>query len=138
MIEEGQIPREKGYVDIGVAHALLGDLERATQAFKNALAATPDQPNPEASYHLGRVLLERDSELVRAQAELEAAAAVRPEDPAVQYYLGAAIRAVLEKQSMERVRVAWTAYLNAGAPLGHEEEIRAFLDGATRTGRPGR
>jgi hypothetical protein len=82
------------------------------------------------------VLLAAGKELSRAQGELETAAAAWPGDPAIQYYLGTAIRTFFEKTSLEKARIALGNYLDAGAPIGHREEVEAFL--ASTGGRRGR
>jgi predicted Zn-dependent protease len=107
---------------------LLGDADGAADALNRAvLESDSDSEHAEARYHLGRVLLTAGNDLARAQSELEAAAQADPDDPAIQYYLGAAIRAFFEKESLAKASRAWEKYLDAGAPLGHREEVEAFV-----------
>jgi hypothetical protein len=113
-------------VDLGTTRALLGDLVAAADAL-NRVVEESRGAHIEARYHLGRVLLARGTALGRAQDELQAAALAEPDDPAIQYHLGAAIRAYFEKESLAKARAAWQKYLDAGAPLGHREEVEAFV-----------
>ena len=131
MIEDARLNPRDWLVDLGTTYALLGDLARAANTLMRAIAASPDSQHPEASYHLGRVLLEAGKDLSRAQSELEAAADACPDDPAIQYYLGVAIRTFFEKESLEKARTAWRKYRDAGAPLGHLDDVEAFLGSAT-------
>jgi tetratricopeptide (TPR) repeat protein len=129
MLDEGRVNARDAWVDIGVAHALCGDPSAAIAAFKSALAVAKDR-HPEANYNLGRVLVESGTDLALAQSELRHAANADPADPAVKYYLGAAIRGYLERESSKNSRHAqelWQGYLDAGAPLGHRDEVEAFL-----------
>jgi tetratricopeptide (TPR) repeat protein len=129
MLDEGRVNARDAWVDVGVAHALCGDPAAAMAAFKSAIAVAKDR-HPEAHYHLGRVLVETGHDLARAQIELRDAASADPDDPAIKYYLGAAIRGFLEHESSKISRHAqelWQGYLDAGAPLGHRDEVEAFL-----------
>lgn len=40
---------------------------------------------------------------------------------------GQALRALAEREVMGEAEEAFLAYLEQGAPLGHEDEIKAFL-----------
>ncbi len=113
-------------VDLGTMLALLRDSVGAVDALNRAVVESKGT-HAEARYHLGRVLLAAGKDLGRAQSELEAAALAEPDDPAIQFHLGAAIRAFFEKESLAKARAAWKKYLDAGAPLGHREEVEAFV-----------
>jgi uncharacterized caspase-like protein len=130
MLVDGRVNARDAWVDLGVARGLCGDVAAAAAAFERAIAAVPDGVHAEARYHLGRVLVESGTDMARAQSELDRAALGLPDDPAVKYYLGAAIRGYLERESVQRSRRAqqvWHDYLDAGAPLGHRDEVEAFL-----------
>jgi tetratricopeptide (TPR) repeat protein len=130
MLDEGRVNARDAWVDLGVARALCGDPAAAIAAFERAIAAAPDGRHAEARYHLGRVLVDSGTDMARAQSELDRAAHLDPDDPTVKYYLGAAIRGYLERESVQRSRHAqelWQGYLDAGAPLGHRDEVEAFL-----------
>jgi tetratricopeptide (TPR) repeat protein len=130
MLEEGRVNARDAWVDLGVARALCGDPAAAIAAFERAIAAAPDGRHAEARYHLGRVLVDSGTDMARAQSELDRAARLDPDDPTIKYYLGAAIRGYLERESVQRSRHAqelWQGYLDAGAPLGHRDEVEAFL-----------
>jgi tetratricopeptide (TPR) repeat protein len=130
MLAEGRIGARDGWVDIAVARAMCGERAAAAAALNRAIAAAPDDPHAEAHYHLGRVLFENGTDLSRAQVELGLAVKADPDDPAIKYYLGAAIRGFLEGESVHisrRAQQMWQDYLDAGAPLGHRAEVEAYL-----------
>lgn len=127
LIDGDRGDRASWLVDLGTAHALMGDLDVAASRLKKAIDAAVDGKHPEASYHLGRVLVESGQDLPRAHSELDAAAAAYPDDPAVHYYLGLAVRRLYETEGLEKARAAWRKYRDAGAPLGHLDEVEAFL-----------
>lgn len=60
-------------------------------------------------------------------SELRQAKNLDPENPAINYYLGKAIRALVERESLVEPEDAFKNYLKAGAPLGEEVEVRQFL-----------
>jgi tetratricopeptide (TPR) repeat protein len=94
--------------------------ERYTDDERTALLA-------EARYHLGRVLYEGELDFNRAVSELEEAVALDPTNIAAHYHLGKAIRILVDRNMLQRAADVLKRYLLAGAPLGHEEEVRAFL-----------
>lgn len=85
----------------------------------------------EAKYHLGRVLFEAELDFDRAVSELEDTVGLDPDNVRAYYYLGQAIRAQIERETLRRAQSVLRTYLARGAPLGHEEDVREFL-GARR------
>lgn len=81
----------------------------------------------EACYHLGRVLIAGGIDFDRAVSELEEALELDPTNILVNYYLGLAIQIQVEQNTLKRAEDVWHTYLLAGAPLGHEREVREFL-----------
>lgn len=81
----------------------------------------------EAKFHLGRVLYEGELSFDRAVSELEEAVELDPDNTPAYYYLGQAIRAQVERNTLKRAENALRRYLERGAPLGHEDEVREFL-----------
>jgi predicted Zn-dependent protease len=86
-----------------------------------------EQKNADAHYYIGRALLESDRDFARSVSELRQAKQTDPENPAIYYYLGRAIRALVEQETLVEAENAFQNYLNAGTPLGQEEEVRQFL-----------
>ncbi len=83
----------------------------------------------EAKYHLGRALYEgkKDSDLNQAVTELEEAVEMDPGNTAALFYLGQAIRAQVERNTLARAEKVLREYLVRGAPQGQEDEVRSFL-----------
>ena len=82
----------------------------------------------EATYHLGKVLYEEGKDYDRAVSLLADAVRMDPENVPALYYYGQAIRAQVEYNTLKRAEEALRAYIQRGAPLGHEDEVRQFLD----------
>jgi tetratricopeptide (TPR) repeat protein len=129
MIAESSSADPGRYVNLGVALMLLGGdrLDEAEIALETAIVQKGSN-YPEASYFLGRLLVEREGDFDRAVSELRRALSFDPSDAAALYYLGRAIsaREAVQNPLQEAVR-AWARYLKMGAPLGHRAEIEAFL-----------
>jgi tetratricopeptide (TPR) repeat protein len=81
----------------------------------------------EAKFHLGRVLYEGGLDYDRAVSELQEAIDLDRDNAAAYYYYGQAIRAQVERNTLRRAENALRTYLERGAPLGHDNEIREFL-----------
>lgn len=94
--------------------------EQYTDKELNALLA-------EATFHLGRVLFLGEFDFDRAVSELEKAVRLDPDNLPAHYYLGQAIRTQVERNTLKRAEDVLRTYLSQGAPLGHEDEVRAFL-----------
>ncbi len=50
-----------------------------------------------------------------------------PDNARARYYLGQAIRELVERETLAVAEASLKAYLDAGAPLGREDEVRQFL-----------
>jgi hypothetical protein len=72
-------------------------------------------------------------DLGRAVSELNRVTEREPDNVLAYYFLGQALRALVERENLARAEQALRTYLDRGAPLGHEAEIIAFL--AERDGR---
>ena len=81
----------------------------------------------EANYQLGKVLFEEGNDYNRAVSLLGESVANDPQNVHALYYYGQAIRAQVEFDALKRAEDALRTYLEKGAPLGHEEEVRQFL-----------
>jgi Flp pilus assembly protein TadD len=81
----------------------------------------------QASYHLGRLLYERKQDLGTAVDELRKAQKHDPDDVRISYYLGQAIRSLVEKETLAEASEALQKYIDKGAPLGQMEEVIGFL-----------
>ena len=78
-------------------------------------------------YHSGRLLYEARQDLGTAVDKLKRAAEVDRANPCIQFYLGQSLRALVERENLKDAADALQKYLEAGAPLGVEDEVRAFL-----------
>ena len=92
----------------------------------------------EATYHLGKVLYEEGKDYDRAVSLLADAVRMDPENVPALYYYGQAIRAQVEYNTLRRAEDALRAYIEKGAPLGHEDEVRQFLDARKMANVPDR
>ncbi|BAZ21217.1 peptidase C14 caspase catalytic subunit p20 [Kalymmatonema gypsitolerans NIES-4073] len=97
------------------------ETEQVTDRQQNLLKA-------EAHYWLGRVLYESKRELARAVDELRFATQQDPNNVAAHYYLGHALRALVEQEILSEAEQALHTYFTAGVPLGQEEEVQKFLE----------
>jgi len=134
--------RPEHYLNLGLAYAVVGEWEKSIQRLQTAVNLYDDptimeqerQIDPraeelqrQARYHLGRMLFEHQRELGKAVEELHKAKRQDSDDACVYFYLGQAIRALVERESLVDAADALQTYLDKGAPLGHENEIREFL-----------
>jgi hypothetical protein len=87
----------------------------------------------EATYHLGKVLYEEGKDYDRAVSLLADAVRMDPQNVPALYYYGQAIRAQVEYNTLRRAEDALRAYIEKGAPLGQEDEVRQFLGMRKRT-----
>jgi tetratricopeptide (TPR) repeat protein len=81
----------------------------------------------EASFQLGKVLYAEGRDYARAVSLLADTVGQEPHNSAAHYYLGQAIRGQIEQDMYRRAEQALRTYLEQGAPIGHEEEVREFL-----------
>ena len=76
----------KAQLSLGVVLEGIGDAAGAIGAYEAALAGDPENPNPNASYNLGKLLYTRGG-LGRAEALLQSALVHKPEFPEAQVVL---------------------------------------------------
>ena len=86
----------------------------------------------DALFHLGKVLYEQavtseDGWFDPAVDRLQRSVNRNPKNTAAYYYLGQAIRGMIERNFQTRADNALRTYLAGGAPLGHEDEVRELL-----------
>jgi tetratricopeptide (TPR) repeat protein len=132
----------RGRLDLGIAYSVKGDFPNAIELLDRAVALYSDftimtqerarDPLADAWFHearfqLGRVLYKSSRDLGRAVSELELVLKKDPDSPAALYYYGQAIRAMVERETLTEAQKALRRYLEKGAPLGHEDEVRQFL-----------
>jgi tetratricopeptide (TPR) repeat protein len=86
----------------------------------------------EATYHLGKTLYEEGQDFDRAVSLLGEATRNDPDNVHALYYYGQAIRAQVEYNTLKRAEDALRAYIQRGAPLGHEDSVRQFLGARKR------
>lgn len=110
-------------LNLSVIYYVLGEYDESIKA----LEQQGEQKNADAHYYIGRAFLESDRNFARSISELRQAKQQDPENPAIYYYLGQAIRVLVERETLAEAKDAFQNYLNAGVPLGQEEEVRQFL-----------
>lgn len=128
--------------NLGIAYYRTSEYDKSITALQSALdqvstQTTEGQPTsqrsyPEAHYWLGRVLYESKRDPARAVSELRLATQQSPDNSAAHYYLGKALRALVEQEILTEAERAFQAYLNAGAPLGQQEEVQEFFKSRKR------
>jgi hypothetical protein len=82
----------------------------------------------EATYQLGKTLYEEGNNYDRAVSLLAESVRDDPANIPAFYYYGQAIRAQVEFNTLKRAEDALRTYIEKGAPLGHEDEVRHFLE----------
>ena len=117
----------EGHLNLGLAYALAGEYLNSIRSIERALAQQVDD-TAEAHYHMGRVLFESGGDLADAVSELRKATELDPRNARAYYYLGQAIRALVERETLLEAEKAFRKYLEAGAPLGYGYEVQKFLD----------
>lgn len=103
-------------------------MELAKQYSEEALRSL----HADALFHLGRVLYEQaiaseDGWFDPAVDRLQQSIGLDPDNAAAYYYLGQAIRGMIERNFQKRADDALRTYLARGAPVGHEDEVREIL-----------
>lgn len=131
-----------GRLDLGVAYGETGDVTAAVDALERAVSLYRDvsvmarerERDPradhrlrEAHYQLGRVLYQGGTDFTKAVSELDRAAESDPDNARARYYLGQAIRQMVERETLAKATSALREYLAMGAPLGDEDGVREFL-----------
>ena len=111
--------QRKAALQEGLRLAESGEVEQSIAAFEKAIQLG----EPEAQFHLGKLLFDK-GDFLGALGAMGHAIATNPSNGAALYYFGQALRQLIDGQLAEE---ALKNYLDQGAPLGHEEEIRHFL-----------
>jgi uncharacterized caspase-like protein len=140
----------EGRLNLGIACAAAGDhahsiemLERTISLYRDPVPMDREKERDpraqdhlrEAHYQLGRVLFESGKDFTRAVSELDKAV-IEGGDARAFYYLGQAIRQMVERETLTKAEEALKTYLAMGAPLGRENDVREFL-GSRRETSPG-
>lgn len=135
-------PFPEGRLHIGVAYSALGDYATARQYLEQArrfyedptIWAQEEQRDPNAALHrnetlyqLGRVLAEGIGDYDGAVSLLRDALQRQPTNASAWYYLGYAIWQQIERRAANDAAFAYQTYLELGAPLGQEDEVRRYL-----------
>lgn len=123
----------EGQLGLGIAHFQAGNTERALEALEAAIA---QEAGPAAHYHMGRVLLESGSDPERAVSELRAAVEGRPDYAPAYYFLGRALRRLVERETRLEAVQALQRYLASGAPLGHRAVVTEWIRGLSEDAEP--
>lgn len=140
-------------VDLGVTLDLLGKPDQAIRT----LEVAENKEDKDALYVLGRILLEQkqaasevptfeeefpipeSADWIMKQKEeknlswtavvnyLREAIKYDSNNAPAQYYLGKAIEGLIKEESLKSVMDAYTAYLDAGAPIGKREAVQSFI-----------
>lgn len=129
-------------MSLGIAYYVLSDYDKSISSLETALTQVSDQSSeqrragsafPEAHYWLGRVLCESKRDPAYAVKELRLATQQDSSNAAAHYYLGQALRAMVEQKILAEAEKAFQTYLEAGFPLGQESEVQEFLRSRQQT-----
>lgn len=82
----------------------------------------------QSRHHLRRVLYENKKNSPRAVDELRRVTESDPKNIKANYYLGQAIRALVEQHLLQETQHTFASYVQKGAPLGNLEEVQEFLN----------
>jgi uncharacterized caspase-like protein len=124
--------------NLGITHYILKNYGRSILALQTSIdqvvnntttkeSTMPPEPYSKAHYWLGRVLYESKKDPARAVSELRLATQQSPDNIAAHYYLGKSLQALVEQEILTEAEQAYRTYLNAGSPLGQQEEVQEFL-----------
>lgn len=132
----------EGQLHLGVAYSALGYYGEARQALQLA-SNEYEEPSgfmqeqqrdtnaaiyrDESLFQLGRVLLEGIGDYDGAVSKLREVTRRDPTNAQAWYYFGTAIRQQIERQAANEAAIALQTYLELGAPLGQEDEVRKYL-----------
>lgn len=120
----------EGHLVMGIALGASGQLKQAILELEKAIRQREDK-FPEASYHLGRIRYEANEDFFSAISDLHKAKEAN--FYAAYYYLAQAKRALIGRVTDNEIERLYRKYLDNGAPIGHREEVQAFLDMARRS-----
>jgi tetratricopeptide (TPR) repeat protein len=117
------------YLHVGLAQLMLGANAAAVDAFRKHRELNQEHRSDAAdvAHYLGRAHLAQ-GDFAAAVAELETATRLDSEYLPSHYYLGEAIRQLVERQSLVQAEHAFETYLRGGAPHGGIEEVRAQIE----------
>lgn len=131
------------YLNLGLTYTAVGEWDKSIKELQTAVNLYDDsvimekekQKDPDfaeeiryqSSYHLGRILYERKQDLGTAVDELRKAQKQNPDDVRICYYLGQAIRALVEQETLMEASKVLQKYIDKGAPLGRRTEVMEFL-----------
>lgn len=132
----------EGRMNVGIMHGFKGEYDDAISALERAISlyrsktvmkseikkdSEAESLRSEAHYQYGRFLFESERDFNKAVSELNDAIRLDPDNVRAYYYLGLAIREMVERETLSKAEEALKTYLIKGAPLGHEDEVREFL-----------
>jgi tetratricopeptide (TPR) repeat protein len=145
LIEQKQQHGEQypeGHLNLGIAYSLIGKTEEAILELENAVSLYSDynimelekekDSNAEDYYfechfQLGKILFESKNNLTKAVSNLEEATKTKVVNSRFYYYLGKAYFALAEEEIKSKGMESLKLYLDNGAPLGYEEDVRRLL-----------
>lgn len=142
LIEQRNGFAPEGLLNLGIANYALEEYDKSISALQTAIEeifgqhpkimeqrspSGRQQYYPEAHYWFGRVLHESKQDPAGAVSELRRATQQDPDNATAHYYLGQALRALVEKEILTEAEEVFQTYLQAGAPMGQEDEIQEFL-----------
>jgi len=145
LIEHKQQQEEwypEGHLNLGIAYSLIGKTKEAILELENAVSLYSDNnimelekekdSNAEDYYfechfQLGKILFESKNNLTKAVSNLEEAKNAKLVDSRLYYYLGKAYLALAEEEIKNKGMESLKLYLDNGAPLGYEEDVRRLI-----------
>ncbi len=125
VIEQQNGNDPEGHLNLGIAHMIMGEYDKAIQELNASLRQR--WRNPITDYYLGRTRVEQQQDLGRAVNDLQKATEQNPENVAAFYYLGLALEMMVNQEIFGQAETAYQTYLDQGAPLDHRREVLDFL-----------
>jgi tetratricopeptide (TPR) repeat protein len=117
----------EGLLNLGIAYDALGQDIKSIEALERAVIQGDETLTTEARYHLGRVLYKSQTNLPRAVDELRRATQADPGNIKAYFYLGQAIRALVDQDLLLEAEQALQTYVDAGAPLDQRDKVQMFF-----------
>ena len=107
-------------------HFVSGDFLKAYPLYSQLVSLYPQ--NVDYSYRFGACAIYSDPDKSKAIKFLTSATKRNVADPMAWYYLGKALLGMVYEKEEEEIQILFDKYAVAGFPIGHREEVEAYLN----------